>query len=188
LSSKSTPFGMRFNLPKFILAVLIISAGIFGTSSFLPTNLQAANKETIYARVVGISDGDTITVLAEGNKRMKIRLQGIDAPERSQAFGMRSRQNLAKLIFGKNVQIKSHGLDKYSRTLGVILIEDQDINEQMVKDGFAWFYRRYEKDLTSDQASRYEQAEIEAKENQRGLWVDTNPTPPWDYRKKSKSS
>lgn len=184
MRSKTTPFGMKFNLSRFILAIVLVCTGIFGTSSLLPTNLQAANKETIFARVVGISDGDTITVLAEGNKRIKVRLQGIDAPERSQAFGMRSRQNLAKLIFGKNIQIKSHGLDKYQRTLGTIFIDDQDVNEQMVKDGFAWFYRRYAKDLTGEQASRYEEAETEARDSKRGLWSDSNPTPPWDYRKK----
>lgn len=177
---------MRFKLSRFLLALALICAGLFGTSSILPTNLQAANKETIFARVVGISDGDTVTVLAEGNKRIKIRLQGIDAPERSQAFGMRSRQNLAKMIFGKNIQIKSQGLDKYQRTLGTIILDDEDINEQQIKDGFAWFYRRYEKDLTPEQAARYEEAETDAKNNQRGLWADANPTPPWDYRKKNK--
>lgn len=184
MRSKTTPFGMKFNPSRFFLALVLICTGIFGTSSLLPTNLQAANKETIFARVVGISDGDTVTVLAEGNKRIKVRLQGIDAPERSQAFGMKSRQNLANLIFGKNVQIKSHGLDKYKRTLGTIYIDDQDINEQMVKDGFAWFYRRYAKDLTTEQASRYEEVETEARDRERGLWADSNPTPPWDYRKK----
>ena len=184
MRSKTTPFGMKLNVSRFLIAFAFICTGIFGTSSLLPTNLQAANKETIFARVVGISDGDTVTVLAEGNQRIKIRLQGIDAPERSQAFGMRSRQNLANLIFGKNVQIKSHGLDKYKRTLGTILIDDQDINEQMVKDGFAWFYRRYAKDLTGDQASRYEEAETSAKASGLGLWADADPTPPWDYRKK----
>ena len=127
------------------------------------------------AKVVKISDGDTITVLS-GKKQTKVRLYGIDAPEKKQDYGQRSKQFLASLIAGQVVEVEPKGKDRYKRTLGIIYHKGQDINAQMVLNGYAWAYVKYSK--------MYVDQEKLARENKRGLWQSSNPTPPWVWRKR----
>ncbi len=143
-------------------------------------NAQAA---TITGRVVGVSDGDTITVLDANRTQYKIRLAGIDAPESKQAFGSRSKQNLSDLVFGKDVAVEWDKRDRYQRVVGVVLVDGHDVNLEQVRAGMAWWYRQYAKEQTLDDRRLYEQAENGAKAARRGLWVDANPVPPWEWRR-----
>jgi endonuclease YncB( thermonuclease family) len=129
----------------------------------------------IAGKVIGITDGDTLTVLS-GTTSTKIRLSSVDAPERHQAYGSQSREALARKVFQKNVVIEWRSLDRYGRTLGQIFVDGRWINKDMVQDGWAWHYRRYSK------SEVLEEAEREAREAKRGLWADSDPVPPWDFR------
>jgi endonuclease YncB( thermonuclease family) len=131
--------------------------------------------------VVGVSDGDTITVLHDQTP-IKIRLHGIDCPEKRQAFGNKAKQFTSHLVFGKDVTIIEHGFDKYGRILGdVILADGQNLNRKLVKAGLAWWYRKYtpkREDLAG--------MEREARQAKLGLWLDSDPIPPWCFRKQEK--
>ncbi len=128
-------------------------------------------------RVVGVSDGDTITVLHNG-KGERIRLHGIDCPEKRQAFGKRAKQFTSNLVFAKTVTVQVVDRDRYGRTVGVVLLPDgRSLNHELVRAGFAWMYRRY----TNDQS--LSDLEEEARVAQRGLWVDAEPVPPWEWRR-----
>lgn len=136
--------------------------------------LASANELT--GTVVGISDGDTLTVLNAQKKQVKIRLAEIDAPESKQAFGTQSKQSLADLCFKKSVVVDDKGTDKYKRTLGRIKCAGVDANAEQVKRGFAWAYRQY---LTDQSIASLEES---AKAAGLGLWADAAPTPPWEFR------
>lgn len=128
-------------------------------------------------KVVGISDGDTIKILYK-NRPVKVRLYGIDCPERTQPFGTKARKFTSQLCFGKIVQVIFHGKDRYGRILGqVILPNGRNLNEELVKNGFAWYYEKYVNDPT------LYRLEKEAREEELGLWKQSNPIPPWDFRK-----
>ena len=109
-----------------------------------------------------------------------MRLVEIDAPERRQAFGNRSRQALARMVQGKQVEVREQGTDRYGRTLGRVYQAGLDVNAEMVRIGLAWVYVRYAKDQ-----SLY-QVEAEARAQRRGLWADKEPVPPWEWRQKAK--
>lgn len=130
--------------------------------------------------VVGISDGDTVKVLNDKNQVIKIRLAEIDAPEKAQAFGSQSKQSLSDLCFNKAVVVDDKGTDKYKRTIGRLKCAGVDANAEQVKRGMAWAYRQY---LTDENIAALEDA---AKAGQLGLWTDTNPTPPWEFRHSGK--
>lgn len=152
------------------------------TIALLFTSL-VANALTLEGRVVGVADGDTITVLDNTKTQYKIRLAGIDAPEKSQPFGNVSKKSLSDLVYGKPVTIDYTKQDRYGRLVGKVLHEGNDINYVQIQRGLAWFYRKYKSELSVADQSAYQRAE-EASQNQRlGLWTDTQPIAPWDYRK-----
>lgn len=137
---------------------------------------------TIYGKVVGITDGDTLTLLSSKQTPCKIRLAGIDAPERSQPFGTRSRQNLSQLVFGKTVLLDCINKESYGRLICKIQKGRADICLQQVRDGMAWHYKQYEKEQTPSDRLLYSEAEEDARRKRLGLWSDPNPIPPWDWR------
>ncbi len=141
-----------------------------------------AHAETLTGYVVGISDGDTVTVLDARHQQHKIRLAGIDAPEKAQSFGERSKQNVAGLVFNKNVTVEWTKLDRYGRTVGKILVNGKDANLEQVKAGMAWWYEKYRKEQSSADQQNYQEAEQQARMQRIGLWRDDNRTPPWDWR------
>ena len=126
--------------------------------------------------VVGVTDGDTVTVLRD-REPVKVRLTEIDAPERKQPFGQRSRQHLADLVFRKEVLVVEHGKDRYGRTLGRLKLGAVDANEEQIRSGMAWVYDKYVVDR-----SLYG-LQDEAKRARRGLWADPEPVPPWEWRR-----
>lgn len=173
-----------------------------GVRGFIPLVLSALLSASGYAddfsgKVVSITDGDTIHVLWE-KQEIKVRLWGIDAPEKKQPFGSKAKQHLSDLIFGKVVYVEEKGKAGWERTLGIVHdwkgasvkdylkqpssgLEsppvDVTVNEQMVRDGFAWWYESYAKHATN-----LKDAQEDAKANKRGLWADKNPIPPWEWR------
>lgn len=130
----------------------------------------------IACRVVGVSDGDTLTCLTSENRQIKTRLAQIDAPEKDQAFGQRSKQALSELVFGKAVVLQPETTDKYGRTVAKVLVGGRDANLVQVKAGMAWVYAQYARDQA------YFAAEREARSSKVGLWSDPNPIRPSDWR------
>ena len=149
---------------KPLLALIILSSYLFSLE--------------LIGKVVKVSDGDTVTILTSDKTQHKIRLNDIDAPEKKQAFGNKSKDNLAKYIAGKTVTVQYQKKDKYKRVLGTIYYNNTDINLQQVKDGYAWVYKKYSKNQD------YYNAEKVSRENKKGLWIDKNPIAPWEFRKK----
>ncbi len=132
---------------------------------------------TFTGKVVGVTDGDTITVM-HNLVGEKVRLNGIDCPERRQAFGNRAKQAASELVFGKTVTVQVVDYDRYKRTVGnVVLSDGLVLNEELVRAGMCWWYRRYALD-----DERLAQAELEARVAKRGLWVAPDPVPPWEWR------
>lgn len=130
------------------------------------------------AKVIKVSDGDTITVLTQNKESIKVRLYGIDAPETKQDFGKASKQYLSSLISGRIVEVKSNGQDRYGRVLGTIYLDNADINAKTVEEGYAWAFVKYSKIYAAQQSK--------AIKNKAGLWRQKDPQAPWDFRKAKK--
>jgi micrococcal nuclease len=130
--------------------------------------------------VVSVLDGDTIEVLHNTHPE-RVRLSGIDCPEKGQAFGNRAKQAASALVFGRDVVLQTHGQDKYRRTLADVFLRDgTHVNHELVKDGWCWWYRKY---APADKV--LEGLEGEAREGWNGLWADPQPVPPWEWRKRN---
>lgn len=141
----------------------------------------------LVGQVVGVTDGDTITVLDGQHTQHKIRLAGIDAPEKAQAFGQRSKEHLSSLVFGKQVTVEAEKRDRYRRTVGTVMVDGRDANLAMVVAGLAWHYKKYEGEQALSDRLLFAAAEREAREGRRGLWYDQNATAPWDHRAERRS-
>lgn len=163
---------LHFNRNLLLVATLLLA-----TSSLA---------DTLHGRVVGIADGDTVTVLDASNIQFKIRLMGIDAPEKKQSFGNKSKESLSALVFNKQVTVEYSKKDKYGRTVGKIVVDGIDANLEQVKAGMAWHYKEYQNEQSAGDRSIYAQKEVQARAEKRGLWFDADPTPPWDWRKQQK--
>ncbi len=165
---KKRLYSIVMSLPQILMVLLV----------FFPI----VNAEPYIAKVIGIKDGDTIAVLHEG-KEETIRLNGIDCPEKKQAFGSKAKQFTSELVFGKIVTVEPVTKDRYGRVVANVFVEGKNVNYEIVKNGFAWWYRKYAPDDTE-----LEKVEEEARKKKRGLWQDENPIPPWEFRKKEKES
>lgn len=143
--------------------------------------------DTLVGQVVGVTDGDTITVLDGQQTQHKVRLMGIDAPEKAQSFGQNAKQSLSDLVFGRSVNVEWQKLDRYERIVGKVLVSGLDANLEQVRRGLAWHYKKYEREQEPIDRATYSQAEIEARMGNRGLWSDPSPIPPWDWRKSKKN-
>jgi micrococcal nuclease len=129
--------------------------------------------------VVSILDGDTIEVL-HNNRAERIRLNGIDCPEKGQAYGKRAKQAASELVFRKEVTLKTYGLDKYGRTIADVSLPDGVIvNVELVRNGWCWWYQKYAPDNVI-----LAELQRRARKSGLGLWADPHPVPPWCYRKK----
>ena len=144
----------------------------------------ASASKILQGQVVSVADGDTITVLDAEKTQHKIRLQGIDAPEKAQAFGAKSKQALYEMVHGKTVQVSFEKSDKYGRILGKVLLDGQDICHQQIKAGLAWHYKKYQNQQPLVDRDAYSASETAAKSEKLGLWSDPRPVAPWDFRKR----
>ena len=140
------------------------------------------NAEVLNGTVVGISDGDTITLLDNSSKEHKVRLMAIDAPEKSQAFGNEAKKTLSNYIYKKEVSVEYKKLDKYKRIVGKVKLDRQDICLQMIRDGMAWHFTEYEKEQSKTDRDLYREAEAKARSGMVGLWVDSNAIKPSTFR------
>lgn len=131
------------------------------------------------ADTLKISDGDTFKICS-GDSCVKIRLYGIDTPEKKQPYGPEARDYLSKLITGKKITYEVKATDRYKRSVCLVYADGLCVNKELVKAGYAWAYRQY---LKGPYASEYIDSEREARAAKRGLWADSNPQPPWEYRK-----
>lgn len=187
----------------WILALFTVPTGCSGPSASAPNVAVSSSKERnvveplrevpetekssvsadrqIFGKIVGITDGDTVTIL-DGTVQRKIRLAGIDAPESHQAFGQTSKQNLSKLIFGRTVMISSSKTDRYGRLVGKIAFGNSDVNLEQIKAGLAWHYKKYANEQSLNDQAEYAEAETQARNRKLGLWGDPNPEPPWEKR------
>lgn len=161
---------------------------------FLFVSALATHAAGYEGRVVGVTDGDTITVLDSTKKQHKIRLVGIDAPEKAQAFGNVAKQRMADMVFGKEVRIDARQQDKYRRTVGRVWVapaecqasdcpKTLDAGMALLTMGLAWHYKHYTKEQPEEEREQYSFAEFEARTKKVGLWSDAEPVPPWDFRK-----
>lgn len=135
--------------------------------------------------VVGISDGDTFTARCSAGQ-VRVRFQGIDAPESKQAFGNVARQYLAQLVFRQNVRIvQTKATRSYDRVVANVFDSTgADVGLKMIQGGLAWHYKQFSKEQTLSDRLKYASAEATARNEKIGLWFDANPTPPWDFRRK----
>lgn len=138
---------------------------------------------TYACKVVGVTDGDTLRVLHDGREE-RIRLHGVDAPEKTQPYSTRAKQLVSSLAFGKVVQVQALDTDRYGRTVARIVLEDgRDLGRELVREGLAWWYRQYAADDAELGA-----LEQDARAARRGLWADPSPQPPWEHRRQRKEA
>ena len=167
---------MKFSLINSKTKYLFISLILF--LAFL-TQSWFSSQSNEFLRVVGVKDGDTVVLLTAAKEEITVRLSEIDAPERKQAFGNVSRTFLSDLIFGKEVKLEKLGKDRYGRTLGFIYLRNgTNVNVEMVKNGMAWQYEKYSKSAV------LKKAQASAKSMKAGLWRDSYPVAPWEFRRK----
>jgi len=158
------------------------------SSLFLALTLMACtaavHAATLTGRVVGVSDGDTLTLLTSANKQVKVRLAEIDAPEKDQPRGQNAKKALSDLVYGQTVQVEVVDTDRYGRTVGRVVAGGKDINAEMIRTGNAWVYRQYLKNRA------LLAIEEEAKAARRGLWsLQTDQrVPPWEWRRGKRSA
>ncbi len=153
-----------------MLRKLLMAAFIAGCLSV------PAHAGTLEGVVVGVSDGDTLTVLLEDKRQAKIRLAQIDAPEKKQDFGQAAKQSLSDMAYKKQVSVEYKEEDRYGRVVGKVIVDGLDVNLEQVKKGMAWVYRQYADDQV------YFSAEDVAKNQSIGIWSQPEPTPPWEFR------
>ena len=162
--------------------------------TLLAIALQAHGLE-LQGLVVGVADGDTITVLDDTRTQHKIRLAGIDAPEKGQPFGQRSKQSLSGVVFGRPARVEWFKEDRYGRKVGKVWVADPscrasscpltlDASLAQLTFGLAWWYREYAREQSPEDRGRYEVAETESRARRAGLWSEPAPTAPWDWRRK----
>lgn len=134
-------------------------------------------------KVVHVSDGDSMIVLANGTEQ-RVRMHGIDAPERKQPYNRKARQSLAELVAGKTVTVQYDKEDKYGRIVGKVLVNGTDAGLVQLQRGMAWFYRFYQGELEPEDRAAYAQAEDLARRDRLGLWAEPQPVPPWEFRRR----
>jgi endonuclease YncB( thermonuclease family) len=147
-----------------------------------------ADTRTIEGIVVNVADGDTITVLDSNKEQHRVRIAGIDAPEKGQPFGNVSKKRLSELVGRKDVRVEYQKYDRYGRIVGKVWVSPPDcptcdkmldVGLAQITSGMAWWFRRYAHEQSPEDQGRYEFAEQEAKAKKVGLWQDKNPMPPW---------
>jgi endonuclease YncB( thermonuclease family) len=164
-------------------------------AALLAFGIYTAQAAVLEGRVVAVADDDTLTVLdsAKQQHRIRIRINGIDAPEKGQAFGERSKQNLSGMTFQKDARFECHKTDRYKRKVCKVWVQPADcptcgktldVGHAQVIAGMAWWYRAYAKEQSAEDRGRCESAEDEARLRKWGLWRDKEPVPPWEFRRK----
>ena len=178
--------GAADSLSTTMRLLTIILLAVFASSAFAAT---------IEGKAIKIADGDSITIIDVDRTQHRIRINGIDAPEKAQPFGERSRQNMVRMVVDKNVIADCHKADRYGRQVCKVWVQPADcpacdktldVGHAQIVAGLAWWYRQYAKEQSADDRGRYDSAEQEAKARKTGLWRDKTPVAPWEWRRKPK--
>jgi micrococcal nuclease len=159
---------------KYLIVILAVML-------WLPPGAFSA---TMTGKVIGIADGDTITILT-GKTQYKIRLYGIDTPEKAQAFGKAAKKHTSTLVAGKTVDVTTYDTDRYGRTVGVVVADGVNVNRSLISEGLAWQYRKYCKASFCDNWLRLEE---KSRTSRIGLWSDTGPVAPWQWRRGARNN
>ena len=146
------------------------------------TLITATHAEPLTGHVVGIADGDTLTLLDATKTQHKIRLAGIDSPEKGQPFGQHCKDSLSDLAYDRAATVESSKLYRYGRVIGKVLVDDRDVNLEQIRRGCGWHYKKYQNEQSLDDRLSYNSAEESARADRVGLWTDHEPMPPWDWR------
>ncbi|HEY8354504.1 MAG TPA: thermonuclease family protein [Methylophilaceae bacterium] len=142
--------------------------------------------DELVGKVVHVSDGDSMIVQVNETK-LRVRMHGIDAPERTQPYNRKARQSLVELVADRTVTVQYDKEDKYGRIVGKVLVNGTDAGLVQLQRGMAWFYRFYQDELAPEDRAAYAQAEAAARRERRGLWAGSDPVPPWEFRRKRQS-
>jgi endonuclease YncB( thermonuclease family) len=156
-----------------LLAVILAAA----------TGSADAAQWVVEGRVVGVSDGDTITVLDAGRTQHVVRIGGIDAPERKQPFGSAAKEALSSMAFDRRVEARCWKRDRYGREVCSVFVGSRDIGLAMIGDGYAWHYKAFEREQSAQDRTAYAGSETDARAARRGLWREPGAVPPWEFRK-----
>lgn len=157
-------------------------AGFVGVCLFWLFLYFPALSQPLSGRVVAIADGDTLTILDDEKTQHKIRLAGIDAPEKGQPFSQKAKENLSRLVFGQVVTIEGEKRDRYGRRVAKVLLHEVDAGLELVKLGLAWHFKRYQREQNQSDRKSYAEAEEKARAERLGLWADPNPVDPSEWR------
>ena len=162
--------------------------------------ISSSSAKTLRGKVVKVADGDTIAIVDEKGFKYRIRLAGIDAPEKEQPYGKESTKNLKWLVYGKGITVEYSKFDRYTRIVGKVLIDSQrdtfclavdcvrkvDVGLEQINAGRAWHYKRYQNEQSKVDRKLYSSAEREARNRQLGLWNEKKPISPWKWRRNNK--
>lgn len=155
-------------------------AAVFVALIALAAPLSAAELD---GTIVSVADGDTVTLLDASKTQHRIRLDGIDAPERTQPHGQRARQSLAALAHGRAARADCPKVDRYGRAVCRVIVDGVDVGLEQIRRGYAWHYVKYAHEQRAADRERYARAESDARSANAGLWSFSDPIPPWDYRR-----
>jgi endonuclease YncB( thermonuclease family) len=167
--------------------LVIPDLDLCGLAVFALFALLAAAPLTAWAhefagRIVGVIDGDTVDLVTASKDLIRVRLSGIDAPEKGQPFGQAAKKTLSDLVYDRDALVAGTKRDRYGRLVGKVVVAGNDANLQMVASGLAWHFKRYEREQPEADRVAYANAEVTARAGHLGLWSDRNPVAPWDYR------
>jgi endonuclease YncB( thermonuclease family) len=166
------------------LLVLSGTLGVLAQDALEPATYTFGLEHVcIHGRVTGILDGDTINVRIFAKKQIRVRIAFIDAPEKDQAFGQRAKTAMSELVFGKDVKLRPHTIDRHRGLLARVLIDNQDAGLELLKQGLCWVYEKYVGEASAEIQTSYWAAQAAAQSDRLGLWQDPDPVPPWEWRK-----
>ena len=180
---------MKIKLHKLFKEMVWFSGSILFITIFFSQNHDFAYGDDVFIhpnRLVKVVDGDTIRILDQKSNVIKVRLAGIDAPELRQQYGIQSRIALKKMLKDRKLTIQILNKDRYGRSVGIVYIDQLDVNHNMIKEGNAWAYRKYLKTLPGHKGIHYIEAETTSKLQKKGLWALDKPISPWQYRKEKR--
>ena len=174
-----------------LIALLVLCGvlGVLGQDALRPaTYTFGLEHVAIHGRITGIVDGDTINVLIQAKRirvqqQIRVRIAFIDAPEKGQPFGQRAKAAMSELVFGKDVKLRPHTIDRYGRVVARVLVDGQDAGLELLKQGLCWVYEKYVGEAAAEIQSSYRDAQDAAQAEKAGLWQDSKPVPPWEWRK-----
>jgi len=166
----------RAAIVVIVAMTLVLVPGCGGCGSRVPAGRQRRLPQRLELSVVGVHDGDTLTGLTGDREQVKVRVEGIDAPELGQPFGRVAKRELSDRTFGKKLSVVTTHRDRYDRVVGRVLVGGRDIGVEMVRGGLAWHAVAFSRD------QQLAAAEASARRARSGLWTDRSPEPPWEFR------